>query len=122
MPYPDYMPEHERRIADALLDAILARGWSVTVSWPDEGALSGARRTRDAALIRRETAATDMTRWRVYAAPDSAAVIGSALLVHGNEPGVLVADLSAPTDEALAEFEAFVDGATAAAVAAVEVA
>lgn len=74
-----YASPAERRIATALVDALLAQGWSLSV---EDGEEWTVKRSRDRAEVLDALATTDLDRLR--ARDELGAVVGTVLLIWGN--------------------------------------
>lgn len=94
------MRTHEREQADALIGALLAKGWTVSVHDGEEWAL---KRAKDHATIAGALASTDADELTIRGADGER--IGWVWLIYGNGPGELIADCTCDRNE---EFDAII--------------
>ncbi|UIY29197.1 hypothetical protein LZK73_21935 [Neorhizobium galegae] len=99
MSYPDYISPTEREIIDRILKRALAKDYYVSVYDGEEWALI---KSNDLAAIQREVGATDCTTLKFRDA--SMKVVGSVLLVHGNDEDVVGDCSDNPATLALVDF------------------
>lgn len=87
------MRDDERKIAKKLIDIAIARGWLVSISAEDED--FEIEKSNDRAAIFEAMGAAGYDRVQFY---ETGKYVGSAMLVYGNEPGVLIADYGTSLD------------------------
>jgi hypothetical protein len=105
--FPDYMDNREIAVCKQILDRIFDKGYAIAVNDGEEWA---TKYTRDRRQIERETAATDVTIYRIGKPHGPGHTrIGDLVLIHGNHEDVL-SDMSAPNNESLDFLEKLMKG------------
>lgn len=79
MSLPDYVHDDERRLAEGLIDAALAKGYAVSVF---DGMETTVRRSRDRAELLGAMASTDADTLRFH--DEAGAYLGWVWLIWGN--------------------------------------
>lgn len=100
--------EAEMRVVRAVVDALLADGWLVSV---DDGEETTVIRSTDADVICAALGTTDedTLRCRKPAAPGVPAQAAAVWLIYGNEPWEVIADHSVSLTDVLKPAEAVAD-------------
>lgn len=79
MSFPDHIRKDEARIIEGVIDGVLKRGHNISVYDGEETSLINST---DKAAIQRETAATEITYFRIFS--ERKAIVGYFTFIHGN--------------------------------------